>query len=400
MYQPDQMILDKYAAILVNFALRGGKGVHPGEVVMVQCPDVARPMALALQRAIIMAGAHIHWNYTPGGADRDLLRLGNMDQIGFFPSGFYEARVDLLDHRIGIRAMEDPHEFEGIDPARLLLNQTKSQAYNTRLNKKEQQGKHSWTLALYGTQGMADEVKMSLEEYWGQIIQACFLDQADPIAEWKKVFAEIERIKNALNALAIEKLHIEADDTDLWVTIGPERQWLGGSGRNIPSFEVFTSPDWRETQGKSMFTQPLYYQGSLIENVRLEFDQGLVVKATATKGQELLQTMIAQSNANRIGEISLTDRRISRIEKFMGNTLYDENVGQPYGNTHLALGRAYVDAFTGDKTSVTDEHLGAIGFNVTCAVHTDVISTSERVVTAYLPDGSHRVIYLGGEFTI
>jgi aminopeptidase len=109
--------------------------------------------------------------------------------------------------------------------------------------------------------------------------------------------------------------------------------------------------------------------------------------------------MIATEGADRIGEFSLTDRRFSRITRFMAQTLYDENMGGDFGNTHIAVGRSYQDAFAGDPTQVTREGWAELGFN-SSSVHTDVVSTSDRVVTATLRGGGERVIYAGGEFKL
>jgi aminopeptidase len=205
--------------------------------------------------------------------------------------------------------------------------------------------------------------------------------------------------KDRLDALPIEKLHIEAADTDLWITIGDNRKWLGGSGRNIPSFELFISPDWRGTEGKIQFTEPLYRYGNLIKDAYLEFKDGRVVKATASAGEDILKEMIAVENADKVGEFSLTDRRFSRITKFMGETLFDENVGGENGNTHIAVGAAYRDSYTGDQSNVSEEEWESMGYN-NSVVHTDIVATSNRVVTAYLKDGSNRVIYRDGEYQV
>src|SRR6185436_12865911 len=135
---------------------------------------------------------------------------------------------------------------------------------------------------------------------------------------------------------------------DLWVKLGEKRAWMGGSGRNVPSFELFTSPDWRGTEGWIKFNQPLYRYGNLITGIELEFKNGRVVKAKAKKNEQILKQMIATANADKVGEFSMTDKRFSHITKFMGETLYDENVGGPHGNTHVALGNVYHDCYAGD----------------------------------------------------
>ena len=183
------------------------------------------------------------------------------------------------------------------------------------------------------------------------------------------------------------------------MSLGESRQWVGGSGRNIPSFEIFTSPDWRGTEGWIYFNQPLYRYGNVVKGVRLEFQEGRVVDASAEQNEDVIREMIATENADKVGEFSLTDSRFSRITRFMAETLYDENVGGPFGNTHIALGNAYHDCFAGDPATLSESEWERLGFN-NSSVHTDIVSTSDRTVTATLRDGATRVIYEGGRFNL
>jgi aminopeptidase len=211
---------------------------------------------------------------------------------------------------------------------------------------------------------------------------------------------EIEEIKDRLDALQIERLHIKGEDVDLHIKIGEHRKWLSGGGKNIPSFEIFTSPDWRGTEGFIHFNQPLYYSGKRIAGVTLKFENGLVVQSSATENEDALKEMIAQENADKVGEFSLTDKRHSRITKFMANTLFDENTGGAFGNTHIALGNAYKDTYPGDPSIVTEEEWSRMGYNSCPKVHTDIISTSNRTVTAVLQGGTERIIYRDGQFLL
>ena len=203
---------------------------------------------------------------------------------------------------------------------------------------------------MWGTEAMAAEARMSLEEYWQQIVKACFLEDADPIARWRSTGEQIDRFRDWLNSLPIDRLHVVGEDVDLWLTIGEKRLWLGGGGRNIPSFEIFTCPDWRGTEGRIRFSEPLYSYGSLIKGVELTFDGGRVVTATADENEQLLAQIVAADNGDKVGEFSLTDARLSPIDRFMASTLFDENTGGPYGNTHLALGLSFPNAYDGDAT--------------------------------------------------
>ena len=252
---------------------------------------------------------------------------------------------------------------------------------------------------MSGTPAGTHEASLKYPQYGQEIIHGYFLDKKDPVREWKKVQKQIENYSKKLNRLGIDSVHVEGDDVDLTVKIGKKRKWLGGRGANIPSFEIFTSPDWRGTEGWIRFNQPLYRYGNLIEGIELKFENGRVVKSKARKNERVLKEMIAVKNADKVGEFSLTDKRFSRITKFMAETLYDENMGGPYGNTHIAVGNSYHDAYAGDPSKNSKSDWAKLGFNYS-SVHTDIISTTNRVVTATLKNGKKKVIYRNGKFVI
>ena len=398
-YQPSEEILEKYADVMINFALNSGEGVKAGEVVQLRVSEVAKPLLIALRRAVLKAGAHPIVFYTPDDFAREHYELANDAQLSFFPEKYLKGLVDQIDHTVAVLSETDKRELDGIDSGKIMAAQKALKPYMDWRREKEGRGEYTWTLCMYGTQAMADEVGMSLEDYWNEIVKACYLDESEPAAKWKALYDELYAIKDKLDALPIESLHIEAENTDLRVRLGDNRKWLGGSGRNIPSFELFISPDWRGTEGRIQFTEPLYRYGNLIKDAYLEFENGIVTKATASEGESILKEMISVENADKVGEFSLTDRRFSRITKFMGETLYDENVGGDNGNTHIAVGAAYRDSFTGDQTQVSETEWEAMGYN-NSVVHTDIVATSNRVVTAYFKDGSSQVIYKDGQFQV
>jgi aminopeptidase len=403
-YAPAAETLERYASVLVDFALGGGQGIRQGDVVRVSAPESAKPLYLELCRAVWRSGGNVIGGYLPdeeqrGGGSRDFFELASDEQIRHFPAQYLRGLVDEMDHQVAVICDADPHALEGVDPSRILRRGEALREVMDWRGEKENEGRFSWTLGLYGTEAMAAEAEMSLEEYWQQIVHACFLDEEDPIARWREVGRRLEETRERLDALEIERLHVEGDDVDLWVTVGERRRWLGGRGRNIPSFELFTSPDWRGTEGWIRFNQPLYRYGNLVKGISLSFAEGRVTKASAEQNEPILTEMIATEGADRVGEFSLTDRRFSRITRFMAQTLYDENVGGPFGNTHIALGRAYQDAYAGDPATVDGEEWKRLGFNDS-SVHTDIVSTSDRIVTAQLRGGGERVIYRDGEFLL
>ncbi len=406
-YTPSQKILTNYANVLVSFALGGGKGVKKGEVVHLTAPESAKPLFVEIRNAVLKAGGHVIGNYLPDSyADRrsmarDFYEMASDEQLDWFPEKYVRGIVDTIDHTVHIIAEDNKKELEGIDPKKIMRRGLAWKKFRDWESEKELQGKFTWTIALYGTPAMAKEAGLSEKEYWNEIIKACFLDKKDPIAEWKKVYKDIEKYRSRLNKLSpqIDKLHVKGADADLWITLGEKRQWLAGSGRNIPSFEIFTSPDWRGTNGWIRFNQPLYRYGAKITGIQLWWKDGKVIKATAKTNEKLLKQMIATKDADKMGEYSLTDRRHSRITKFMGETLFDENMGGPQGNTHLAVGMSYKDTYNGNLKTFTKKQAEKLGFNDS-SVHTDIISTTKRTVTAHLKNGSTKVVYDNGEFVL
>ncbi|HNP24515.1 MAG TPA: aminopeptidase [Panacibacter sp.] len=405
MAMPNENMLKKYAQVMVHYGLNNGKGINKGETVFLVGQECAKDLFMAIAKEIYAAGGNLISHYQPNNTRQDglvrfLLENGSDEQVSFFPKLYWQGVVDSVDHILFIISDPDIHALEGLPAARISMMNSARAPYMAMREKKEQAGKLSWTLCLYGTASAAEEAGLPLDEYWEQIIEACYLREDDPVTKWKNIQAEIETIKHKLDALQIEKLHIKGVDADLEIRLGKNRQWLGGTGRNIPSFEVFISPDWRGTQGRINFNQPLYYSGKRIAGVSLVFENGVVVASSATENEDALKEMIAQDNADKVGEFSLTDRRHSRITKFMATTLFDENMGGEFGNTHIALGNAYKDSFPGNIAAITEEQWKEMGYNACPKVHTDIVSTTNRTVTATLPDGSQKIIYSNGEFLL
>lgn len=399
MYAPSETILQKYADVLVNFGLRQGQWIKPGDVVFVQIPECAKPMYMPLQKAILQAGGHPIFEYLPDGVAKHFYEHASDDQITFYPEHLLHGKVKQMTHIISIIADDDLHELRDVDPKKLSARMKSRKPYIQKRHKKENEWKLSRTLALYGTPAMAAEANLSIEAYREEIIKACYLDQPNPIETNKKTVHEIQTICQKLDALKIQSVYVTWPDVNLHVKIWSDRKRVGGRGVNIPSFEIFTSPDWRGTNWRIKFNQPLYRHGQLITWISLTFKDGLITHFDATQNKELLTEIIRTPNANKVWEFSLTDGRFSHITKFMAETLYDENRGGPEGNTHIAIGNAYVECRTWDVTKMTKKDMKEFWFNESVE-HVDIVSTAPRKVVATLPDGSTKVIYEHGKFTV
>jgi aminopeptidase len=396
-------MVERYARVLVDFALGDGQGIKPGDTVRVVGSEETKPLFAEVCRAVWRSGGNVIQDLTLTQDDdfnleRDFYELASDAQLDHFPEKYRRGLLDETDHAIYIDGSDHPQAMKGVDAQRMMRRQAAFMPMIAWQQEKESAGLFHWTIGLWGTEAMAAEAGLSIEQYWEQIAKACFLDDPDPIARWRETLDAIHRYRDWLNSLPIDRLHLEAQDIDLWMKLGERRRWVGGSGRNIPSFEIFTSPDWRGTSGHVKFSEPLYSHGMIARGVRLEFKEGLVTAATADETPELIEQIVAAPGGNRLGEFSMTDARLSRIDRFMANTLYDENMGGPFGNTHLAVGMSLVDTFDGDAGGVTDAEWEQLGYNVQAAVHNDIVSTTDRTVTAVMRDGSERVIYAEGHF--
>ncbi|HOX23158.1 MAG TPA: aminopeptidase, partial [Elusimicrobiales bacterium] len=178
------------------------------------------------------------------------------------------------------------------------------------------------------------------------------------------------------------------------------RKFLGISGHNIPSFEIFTSPDWRGTRGVYYADFPSFMSGNYVQGVRLEFARGSAVKINARTGEAFVKKMLGMdAGASRLGEFSLTDSRFSKIDRFMADTLYDENYGGRCGNCHIAVGKAYADTFDGDTARLTSAAKEKLGFNHS-ALHWDLVNVEDKRVSATLKSGKNVSIYENGKFRI
>lgn len=402
-YKPSKKVLEKYADVMVHYALNEGRGIKKNETVYLVGKEQAKALIFEIYKKIIDAGGNVILEYLPDDSEYNFEKYfyqnANQKQIKHFPAEFKKGLVGDIDHYLRVFSESDMKTLNGVDSKKIINRRAAINDFRKWFFEKSDKGEASWTLCNYGTEAMAKEAGLSLKEYWNQIIKACYLRDGDPVKTWKNLQKEIQKNITKLDKLCIDTLHIKGVDVDLKIKLSPKSAWKGGSGANIPSFEIFTSPDWRGTEGWISFNQPLYRYGNIIEGIKLEFKKGKVVKATATKNEKLLLDMIAEKNADKVGEFSLTDARFSKITKPMADTLYDENMGGKFGNTHIALGSAYRDCYKGDHTKNTEADWKKLGYNQS-VIHTDIISTSDRIVTARLADGTEKVIYEKGRFRL
>jgi aminopeptidase len=215
---------------------------------------------------------------------------------------------------------------------------------------------------------------MPLEEYEEFVYNSCFIDKEDPTAEWKKVHEQQQRIGEFLNQKS--EIHVVGEDTDLTFNV-KGRKWINCSGKeNMPDGEVFTGPVENSTNGTIRFTYPGIYGGREVEDIKLVFKDGSVIKASAAKGEDFLQQMLKIEGADRLGEASIGTNY--SINKFTKNMLFDEKMG---GTVHMALGNSYPES--GGKNE--------------SAIHWDILKDMKKDGEIY---ADNQLFYKNGKFLI
>ena len=392
--------LERYADVLLWGLRTARKGsLKKGEIFLVRYNLPAIRLAEILQARLLDMGMNpvMRADATPV-MEQQFFDIAGPQQLVFQPSGektFYRH----LNGSIFLHAPEAITHLSHIDSHKIAKAAIARKYIRDILEKREEQALFSWTLCVFPTKALAKHAGLSQKAYTAQIIKSCFLNRRSPIDEWERIFQNASEIKKWLNSMQVQHYHIESQHTDLEITPGESRKWIGISGHNIPSFELFLSPDWRGTRGVYHADQPSFRSGNLVKDITIRFKRGKAVEIKAKKGLAFIKKQLAMDQgANKVGEFSLTDKRFSKINQFMANTLFDENYGGTSGNCHIALGASYSDTYNGDTSTLTKKIKSRLGFNDS-ALHWDLVNTEKKQVTAHLKNGKTMVIYENGKFT-
>ncbi len=396
------MDLKKYADVLI-FALkaarRGGQ-FKQGDNILISYDMPALALAEEVYAKLIAQGYNVFPRpYLTENMNKVFFTSANDKQLKFVPE-WEKVFTQNLNGLIALRAPQDLTALKEADPKKIALATIAKKGMRIIMDGREEKGLFSWTLANFPTQGLASQADLSLKQYEEQIVKACFLKEKDPAKKWREVMAEIEEVSKRLSALSIDLIRTQSANMDLEISLGDKRKFISGGGCNIPSFEIFTSPDWRGTKGIYFSDLKSFRNGNYVENISLEFKAGRVITAKAEQGEDFLKKMLSlDSGASQVGEYSLTDTRFSKIDRFMADTLYDENFGGKNGNSHIALGSSYSDTFIGNPAKLDTKLRKQLGYNQS-ALHWDLVNTQDKLVTVKLKNGKRLTIYEKGRFTI
>jgi len=318
--------------------------VGPRDLVCIRGGIVAAPLVRALYEECLRLGAFPYTQVSLPGMDEMFLRNANKEQLSFVSpiSKFEVSRVDVL---ISVLSETNTKRLSEVDPKKQTTTSVARQPIMKEFMKRSAEHERTrgkkglrWTLTLFPTEAYAQDAEMSLHEYENFVFAACFADKTGAVQRWKGIDKRQSEVIRYLKGRKV--VEIGGQDTDLCVGIAG-RPWINCSGNhNFPDGEIFTGPEESKVDGKIRYTFPACLSGREVEDVRITFDKGRVVKASAKKNEEFLRKMIAMDRgASRVGEFAFGLNR--GIQRFTKNTLFDEKIG---GTLHLALGKGYPES--------------------------------------------------------
>jgi aminopeptidase len=400
----DEEVLDRYAELIVGF----GANVQPDQVVAVEASIEATPLVHRIVRCAYERGArYVDAVYFDAQVKRIRLESAPDDSLGWVPPWLGGRMLELgeLDAaRIVLTPLIAPGALDGLDPARAGRDHlpTVRELYKVVADRSV-----AWTISPFVTEAWAKLVFPELEPaeavdaLWQDVIHVCRLDEPDPVAAWRQRINEIWEVACRLDDLELDAVRFVGPGTDLTVGLLPSSRFAKDGGfsttrfgikhvPNLPTEELYTTPDPERTEGYVSSTKPLDISGAIVEGLRVRFEGGRAVEIEADANAEALQRQCAtDAGAARLGEIALVDAksRIGGIGRTFFNTLLDENAA-----SHIALGDGYESpiADPADLPLINESE-----------IHIDfMVGSSEVTVTGVTRGGDELPLLVGGAWQI
>jgi aminopeptidase len=327
-------VRDQRAEALARILVRYSTKVERGDVCVIQSTTTGEPLVQAVYEEVLRAGGLPVFQLAPEGATVALHEFGTDEQLDWIsPPSRWAA--DEADVRIGIMADANARELSGVDPGRQARVQRARKPLLEAVMRRAAEGRHRWALTLFPTQAYAAEARMSLARYEDFFYAACLVDDADPVTAWARQSDEVRRLAEWMRGR--EEVRIQGPGTDLRLAVGGRRFIASVGEHNMPDGEMFTGPVEDATEGEVAFSFPASYGGQEVAGVRLRFEGGRVVDASAERGEELLlETLDTDPGARVLGELGIgTNYGIATGTK---EILLDEKIG---GTIHVAVGASY-----------------------------------------------------------
>ena len=374
------MTSDERLNAYARLAVEVGSNVGEGQVLWLNGLVEHAPLVRAIARAAYERGArYVEIDYADQHAKRARIEHAPEDSLGWTPPWML-SKIDYLAEQhaalIQISGDPEPELLADLDGTRVGKTRMRELAEGSvaAMNKRLL----NWSIVAYPNEGWARTVfgEPDVERLWEAVATATRLDEPDPASAWRAHVAKLGERAALLNERRFDAIHFRGDGTDLTVGLTQRSLWCAAGdetvdGRryvaNMPTEEVFTTPDRRRTEGTVRATMPLALSGNIVRDLEIRFAGGRGVHVEASTGADIVrEQMRADDGASMLGEVALVDgdSRVGRTGLVFLNTLFDENA-----SCHIAYGGAIMDAIEGSQDADETE-LEALGFNHS-SIHTD-----------------------------
>jgi len=360
----------KHAEVIIRYSL----AMKQGESLLIMTEIPSLPLARECFLEALKCGAHPRVHITDGSFSELMLKNADDEQLKKIIE-YDKSRMQSFDAYLTLWGTDNTRSLANVLPEKIKISSQGrkeiTDLFYSRLAKEEAR----WCGTLHPCQADAQEGDMSLADFEDFVYEACKLNDSDPVSHWMKVKHKQDKICDYLNTK--KKLRIVSGDTDLSMCI-EGRKWINCSGNvNFPDGEVFTGPVENSVEGYIRFSFPAIYQNKEVEDVRLWFEKGKVVKATAAKNEEFLNEVLnTDPGARFVGEIAVGTNY--GIQKLIKNMLFDEKIG---GTVHMAVGRSIPES---------------LGINES-TIHWDMLCNMKNGGKIYVDD---EIVYENGEFIL
>jgi aminopeptidase len=405
----DPVKLDRLAEVAVKVGLR----LREGQDLLLTAPAVALPLVRRIAEHAYKAGAGL---VTPLFSDEEVtlsrFRFGHDDSFERAANWLYQGMAKAFSANTARLAIvgDNPMLLSDQDPAKVArASKANSIAYQPALEKIVNFDTN-WNIIAYPSLSWAKQVfptdaeDVAVAKLADAIFAASRVDSDGAVAAWDKHNAVLRERTEWLNGQRFKALHYSGPGTDLTIGLADGHEWVGGASTakngitcnpNIPTEEVFTTPHCRRVYGHVVSSKPLSYQGTLIDDIAVRFEEGRIVEATASRGEEVLNKVLdTDEGARRLGEVALVPHSspISRSGLLFFNTLFDENAA-----SHIALGQCYSKCFV-DGGKLTPQQIAAQGGNKSL-IHIDwMIGSDKTDIDGMRADGSRVPVFRKGEW--
>jgi aminopeptidase len=405
----DPVKLDRLAEVAIKIGLR----LQPGQDLLLTAPTVALPLVRKIAEHAYKAGAGL---VTPFFSDDEITlsryRFGSNESFDRAAGWLYEGMSKAFAGNSARLAIvgDNPMLLSGQDPAKVArASKANSIAYQPALEKIVGFD-INWNIIAYPSASWAKQVfpddseDIAVTKLADAIFAASRVDKDGAVAAWENHNARLRERTEWLNRQRFSSLHYSGPGTDLTIGLADGHEWQGGASTakngitcnaNIPTEEVFTTPHARRVSGHVVSSKPLSYQGTLIDNIAVRFEEGRIVEARASRGEEVLNKVLdTDEGARRLGEVALVPHSspISKSGLLFFNTLFDENAA-----CHIALGQCYSKCFV-DGGELTPEQIAAQGGNKSF-IHIDwMIGSDQTDIDGIHADGRRVPVFRKGEW--